>query len=321
MKKKSLLGSSGIILLALAATAFAQAADLQAILDTLVKAEQAFARTAAEKGTRAAFLTCLAEDAVVFQPGPVRGREVWEKAPATSPTTLLWRPVHAEVARSGHLGWTTGPWEMKQRDSGAVTGHGTFLSVWKKQADGSWKVAVDLGVRHGAPSGSAPTVAGPAVPIKAVEIATGFAGNATSAIRASLLQADRALFNAARERGTVAAYAERLAEDARLLRDGALTVLGKEAVRTALAGHAGSLSGKPIAWEVAWSGDLGYVYGSYQLEKSSAGDEAGHYLRIWRRQGGSWKIVADVANPLPPPAPTPPTPPTAPKPPKPPGGG
>jgi Domain of unknown function (DUF4440) len=49
------------------------------------------------------------------------------------------------------------------------------------------------------------------------------------------------------------------------------------------------------------SGDLGYVYGTYETrtadaEKNITGQ--GNFLRIWRKRGGVWQIVLDVASPL-----------------------
>src|SRR4051812_3029105 len=45
----------------------------------LVDAERNFSQAGQEKGTRAAFLEFLADDAIVFRPGPVNGKEVWSK--------------------------------------------------------------------------------------------------------------------------------------------------------------------------------------------------------------------------------------------------
>ena len=62
--------------LALACIAFAQKGDVrQANRLAVVEAERAFARAAATKGTRDAFLEFLAGDGIIFQPGPVNGKQ------------------------------------------------------------------------------------------------------------------------------------------------------------------------------------------------------------------------------------------------------
>ena len=61
--------------------------------------------------------------------------------------SLQWNPIYADVAASGDLGYTIGKWTRVVKDStGApVTAHGTYLTVWRKQKDGSWKVVADTG--------------------------------------------------------------------------------------------------------------------------------------------------------------------------------
>jgi ketosteroid isomerase-like protein len=60
---------------------------------------------------------------------------------------------------------------------------------------------------------------------------------------------------------------------------------------------------KPSFADVSVSGDLGYSYGIYELrDKSGAGSvsERGNYARVWKKVSGEWKLVVDVADPLPP---------------------
>jgi ketosteroid isomerase-like protein len=61
--------------------------------------------------------------------------------------TLEWNPIYADVAASGDLGYTIGKWTRTVKDStgAATTAHGTYLTVWRKQKDGSWKVVADTG--------------------------------------------------------------------------------------------------------------------------------------------------------------------------------
>jgi uncharacterized protein (TIGR02246 family) len=61
--------------------------------------------------------------------------------------SLRWEPTFAAVSQSGDLGYTTGKskrlgpgpdGKMTERD-------GRYLTVWRKQKDGSWKVEIDVG--------------------------------------------------------------------------------------------------------------------------------------------------------------------------------
>ena len=73
--------------LLLAAGAFAEAPELQSLID----AERAFARRSVEQGMRSAFLEYLTPDAVLFRAGPVNGRQMWQGR-RESPAQLAWTP-------------------------------------------------------------------------------------------------------------------------------------------------------------------------------------------------------------------------------------
>jgi ketosteroid isomerase-like protein len=60
---------------------------------------------------------------------------------------LTWTPVGADISASGDLGYTYGTFEFrsKDKDGKPIIEHGKYTSIWKKQKDGSWKVALDMG--------------------------------------------------------------------------------------------------------------------------------------------------------------------------------
>jgi ketosteroid isomerase-like protein len=115
--------------------------------DDLVGAEKAFAADAAARTTREAFLAVLAEDGLVFAPGPTSGKRVWEARKANK-SRLEWAPAVAEIAASGDLGYTSGPWRFTPEGADKPAAFGDFFTVWKKQADGKWKLLIDHGVGH-----------------------------------------------------------------------------------------------------------------------------------------------------------------------------
>ena len=59
---------------------------------------------------------------------------------------VTWRPGKVEVARSGDIGYVLGTYEMTMNDpeGNPRTDKGKYIELWKKQADGSWKVAADI---------------------------------------------------------------------------------------------------------------------------------------------------------------------------------
>ena len=61
--------------------------------------------------------------------------------------TIKWRPRFVEVLKGGDLALTRGPYRMIDKDAegNKVERWGTFNSVWRKHADGTWRVVFDAG--------------------------------------------------------------------------------------------------------------------------------------------------------------------------------
>jgi uncharacterized protein (TIGR02246 family) len=75
-------------------------------------------------------------------------REYMSPVFADSTLSLRWEPEVADVAASGDLGYTIGhSRRVKRAADGTETllAEGRYLTVWQRQADGSWKVAADIG--------------------------------------------------------------------------------------------------------------------------------------------------------------------------------
>jgi ketosteroid isomerase-like protein len=122
----------------------------------LMRADSLFAATSVAQGAKAAFLAFAAETAVTFGGGTAmnEGREAIGAAFNTFPSdaVLNWKPVHAEIARSGDLGCTVGEATIAARHF-----YSKYLTVWKRQPDGSWKFVADGGnVRPAPPSSDTP---------------------------------------------------------------------------------------------------------------------------------------------------------------------
>ncbi len=273
----------------------------RAALESLVQAEMSFARTSVAKGIREAFLTYLADSCIVFRPHPVNGPSVYRARPE-APFTLDWRPIYADVSSAGDFGYTTGPWQITDNSpQKRPPGHGNYFSVWQKQADGNWKVIIDLGISNPEPKDLPPTWQAPA-------LNPSFASRAHTPAeieqeKSTLLQRDLSFSAAVPASGLVAAYQSHLASEARLLRMGEFPLTASEAIRTKLSERQGASSWRPLRAEMAQSLDLAYTMGAYEFKPARQGAplEKGYYVRVWKKQGeGAWKVVLEVENPLPP---------------------
>jgi ketosteroid isomerase-like protein len=116
-----------------------------------MKADADFDAAVAAKGIEA-WVATFAEDGLMFRAGePVHGRpairELMAPAFATPGFSLRWQPVAADIAASGDLGYTYGTYQNSSpgADGKPEVRTGMYVTIWKKQADGSWKAVVDLG--------------------------------------------------------------------------------------------------------------------------------------------------------------------------------
>lgn len=80
-------------------------------------------------------------------------RAVFAKLEALPGYSLKYSPVMADVGGAADLGYTIGTYHMKLPDSDGniVEIDGKYLSVWKRQPDGNWKIAVDIFNADGPP--------------------------------------------------------------------------------------------------------------------------------------------------------------------------
>jgi ketosteroid isomerase-like protein len=119
--------------------------------EVLMEADRAFSAETGEGGSEA-WASWFAEDGAMVQPeiGEIRGRDAirafvtYLDDPGVS---FSWEPERAEIAASGDLGWTTGRYVAESRlpDGSVARSEGIYVSIWKRQPDGAWKVVMDLG--------------------------------------------------------------------------------------------------------------------------------------------------------------------------------
>lgn len=132
--------------------------DPQAARVEIMEADRAFAESTADQGLDG-WVETFAEDGAMFPAGGpvVRGKDAIRAlmAPAFEDDgfSLLWEPTEADVSASGDLGYTTGRFErtVTDPDGAPATTIGKYITIWKKQPDGTWKVVADIGTPDDAP--------------------------------------------------------------------------------------------------------------------------------------------------------------------------
>lgn len=120
--------------------------------------EARFAKDTRERGG-AGFASWFADDGVALGNGqpPVIGRVAIEKSANWTPQAyqLTWTPTDAQMGPSGDMGYTWGHFEGRSKDASGnpVLTSGRYMTIWRKQPDGSWRVVLDAGANEPAAAG------------------------------------------------------------------------------------------------------------------------------------------------------------------------
>ena len=291
-------GRASVTILAIVATLLPPSAagqrdePLPMSLESMLTTERAFAARAQVIGWKDAFLEYFSDAAVGFdEAGAGYAKEQIRKKPdPPKDFRLLWEPRYGDVAGSGDLGYLTGPSQTisPQHNRGRPQ-HTVYLSMWRRERDGTFKVVMDVGV----PTPRSATF--PAGFTRAPH-ANRFAGDYDD--RTPPLGAADGVMNSALRSSQVRGYRGRLAPGARLHRRNLLPLTGDANILQWLATQPAFAMADTRFSEASRSGDLGYTWGDYAVTSRGGRDATlGFYVRVWARERtGQWKIVLDVLH-------------------------
>jgi ketosteroid isomerase-like protein len=236
-------------------------------------AETAFAKMAQDSGVKVAFLNYLAPEAIIFDQGkPLNGIDFWSKLDFKY--KLNWQAYFVEISKSKDIAYSTGKYQFYLPENTSKPAEiGFFTTVWKKQADGNWKVIADIGAptqnelkyNQIGISNTLPTIAEPTSNQLVV--------SDTASLKAAIFAADFLLSNNLKKaNATNNSYSKKA---------------------QIFSNPSKKYSFKPIAAEISILADLAYVYGQSNSENS----KIGNYLRIWKKENRkTWKVVLEIVT-------------------------
>jgi len=126
------------------------AVDKNKIKDDIFKTEKEFEKMTSEKGIAEAFFYFADEQGVILRENDslIIGKEnikaYYEKKNYNN-TKVNWIPDFIDVSDCGTLAYTYGKyvWTFISENSDTLRNKGVFHTVWKKQADNTWKYVWD----------------------------------------------------------------------------------------------------------------------------------------------------------------------------------
>jgi ketosteroid isomerase-like protein len=153
-----MIRAAAVASLALLASACASAPPSpKSLRAQLEKAEIDFAARVNSGGAQA-WADTFAEDGIAVDEKAqvTRGRDAIRArmAPVLARMKISWRPTVIYVSPSGEMGFTSGPYEVTEPTADGkarVVGRGSFMTVWKRSADGVWRIVADHGSQDTGP--------------------------------------------------------------------------------------------------------------------------------------------------------------------------
>jgi ketosteroid isomerase-like protein len=115
------------------------------MISDLMETDLAFSEMSSDKGIKRAFENYIDTSAIVFNANfnPIDGKNAaieHFRNLTDSGYVISWKPIGADIVSSGNMGYTYGIYQIASIDSVAK---GTYISVWKKSKNGSWKLVLD----------------------------------------------------------------------------------------------------------------------------------------------------------------------------------
>ena len=162
--RQPLIVATVILLLTVGCTATVgtseQDVDLEAERALLLETDRALAEAYSTSDTPVdtVFASFTDDPRVLAPDAPIAlgweaSHALFTKLEALPGYSLAWSPTTADVGGAADLGYTIGTYHMTlpDTDGNTVEIDGKYLSLWRRQPDGSWKIAVDMFNTDGPP--------------------------------------------------------------------------------------------------------------------------------------------------------------------------
>lgn len=262
-------------------------AQLPEKVGSLISADRTAAGLAKREGPHKAFLSIVDKESTLYVPSPVDALNYLNNRP-NIPDVMSWTPNFALVSKSLDWGVTSGPMEFQK--VGAIKRFGQYLTVWRRDRKGNWKVHVRAEVENFGK--------GPKSDLVFYEPDDSWYLKHRSNVRLQqreevVTQSDE-LFSTVLKADNVAAFQEFLADDVRYYYPWEAEIEGKQNVLDFLKKKRIEITTDPADVGRAYSGEYAYTSGTATV-RSKEKVVKFNYIRIWQlKDDYQWRVIIEM---------------------------
>jgi hypothetical protein len=274
-----------IILIGINKISFAQTspADVNRVID----AEKDFNKLVERKGIKGGFLAVADPEGIVFKPDAVNITEFYTNIDKQA-GSLKWTPDFARISANGDLAFTAGPYIYQNGKTDDDKVYGDYVSLWRADNEGKFRLMIDLGIQHPEPEKNALTdFRSPDTAKRVAPSKDPFSG------KKIILTTDE-LFNHSLTISTLATYKEFLSLEGHYYFPGFDPMTGQDKVMKFIDNEGISISAVTVNGGRSTSNDLAYTYGKARIQKGSIVSNY-NYVRIWELdKSHKWNVLLEA---------------------------
>lgn len=259
----------------------------ESMVGQIVAADIYDSELSANKGALEGLTNSLDKNSIYFKPAPEPAFEYFKTRP-NIPDVVTWRPVFAKVAKSNEWGFTTGP--ITWQNNGMVKKYGEYLSIWKRDRKGKWKIALKAEIEH---------------PNESLERGIKFVNpentkyfKQKSKVRLSqredIIRSTDKLMSTVLRADNAIAYKEFMTGESRLLISGFAPQIGSANIIKFLKANKIDIKTDNVSVDRSFSGELAYSYGDAKVLKDNRVQQF-YYIRVWELNDSfKWNVLVEM---------------------------
>ncbi len=256
---------------------------------SLLSADRSAARLSATEGPHAALMSVVDRNSIFFAPSPTNALEHLKNRP-NIPDVMTWKPTFAAVSKSMEWGVTAGSLSFQR--VGAIKRYGEYLTVWRRDRKGNWKIDLRAQIEHHGGS-EEPELLYIEPDDKDY---TRFRTKERIQQRKEIVMSNDQLLAAVLKSNAPVAYKEFLTDDARLYFPWTTPIIGKENIVKFAEKQDLAILSESLVASRSYSGEMAYSYGTATVAtKDKDTHVACNYVRIWQLQPDfQWRVVVEM---------------------------